>query len=254
MALAFYTHSLAFLNLLALNGFALTQRVQWQERRLALLVANGAIVVLFAPWLAILVQQAARVQRGFWGTTPSPLVLLTTPYLFLFANAAPAWAVPFTLFITFALLGVSGVAVWRALRANEVEKTALVFTLMVLGVPLITLYILSLVRPMFVERTLIAASFGLYLGLGWLATRVTLRVMNIALVGLLLATMVAVLPNYYFNPEAHKPPMREAAHAVAARFQAGDVVVCIHVIRPRWRLCTMRCTCQTNFSLAIPIT
>ncbi len=225
MTLAFYTHSLAFLNLLALDLFVLTQRALWRQRWRALVVAHLAIVMLFAPWLVILVQQAARVQGGFWGTTPSPLVLLMTPYLFLFANAAPAWAVPFTLFITLALLGVGGVAVRRALRAGGAEKAALVFALVVLGVPLLTLYVLSLVRPMFVERTLIAASLGLYLGLGWLATRATPRVVNVTLVGLLWVTMAAVLPNYYFNPEAHKPPMREAARAVAARFQAGDVVV-----------------------------
>jgi len=263
--LAFYSHSLAFLNLLALDVFGLTQRTQWRERWRALVVANLAIVILFAPWLVILVQQAARVQSGFWGTTPSPLVLLMTPYLFLFANAAPAWAVPFTLFITFALLALGGLALRRALRANDAERTALVFTLMLLDVPLLALYALSLVRPMFVERTLIAASFGLYLGLGWLATRIdqlgqratrvaatqtpsrpssagiaragalevvvaavsTARLpqpLNALLVGLLLVAMVAVLPNYYFNSDAHKPPMREAARAVAARFQAGDVV------------------------------
>jgi mannosyltransferase len=223
--LAFYSHSLAFLNLLALDVFGLTQRAQWRERWRALVIANLAIVILFAPWLVILVQQATRVQSGFWGTTPSPLVLLMTPYLLLFANAAPAWAVPFTLFITFALLVMGGLAVRRALRAGGAENTALVFALMVLGVPLLTLYVLSLVRPMFVERTLIAASFGLCLWLGWLATRATSRVVNVALVRLLLVAMVAVLPNYYFNPDAHKPPMREAARAVAARFQAGDAVV-----------------------------
>jgi uncharacterized membrane protein len=225
MTLAFYTHSLAFLNLLALDLFALTQRALWWQRWRALVVAHLAIVMLFAPWLVILVQQAARVQSGFWGTTPSPLVLVMTPYLLLFANAAPAWAVQFTLFITFTLFVVGGFTARRALRAGSAESHALVFALMALGVPLLTLYVLSLVRPMFVERTLIATSFGLYLGLGWLATRAQPRTVNAALVGLLLVAMAAVLPNYYFNPDAHKPPMREAARAVAAQFQVGDVVV-----------------------------
>jgi len=223
--LAFYSHSLAFLNLLALDVFGLTQRAQWRERWRALVFAHLAIAILFAPWLVVLFQQAIRVQAGFWGATPSPLVLLTTPYLFLFGNVTPLFIVPFALFITLALIGFGGLAIRRVLTAGQSESSGLVFALIVFGVPLLALYGISLFRPMYVERTLIVASLGLYLWLGWTIARATPRALFRVMGGMLCAMMVAVLPNYYFNPDVQKPPMREAARAVAARFQAGDVVV-----------------------------
>jgi uncharacterized membrane protein len=221
---AFYTHSLAFLSLVALDLFALTQRAAWRERWRALVLAHLTIGVLFAPWTIVLLQQTARVQAGFWGMMPSLLALLTTPYLFLFGNAAPAFVVPFALFITFGLLVFGGLAARRAIIARRAESAGLVFALVVLGVPLLTLYFVSLVRPIFVERTLIVASLGLYLLLGWVAACAVPRGLHLVLSGLLLVTMGAVLPNYYFNPDAQKPPMREAVRAVAAQFQPGDVV------------------------------
>lgn len=223
--LAFYSHSLAFLNLLALDVFGLTQRAQLREHWRALVFAHLAIAILFAPWLVVLFQQAMRVQAGFWGVTPSPLVLLTTPYLFLFGNVVPLFIVPFALFITLALLGFSGLAIRRALTAGQSARVGLVFALIVFSVPVLVLYSISLFRPMYVERTLIVASFGLYIWLAWTIVRATPRTLFRVMGGLLLAIMVAVLPNYYFNPDVQKPPMREAARTLVAQVQPGDVVV-----------------------------
>ncbi len=223
--LAFYSHSLAFLNLLALDVFGLMQRAQGRERWRALGLAHLAVAILFAPWLAVLVGQVARVQAGFWGTTPSPLLLLTTPYLFLFGNVTPLFIVPFALFVTLALLGLGGLAIRRAFTAAQSERAELKFALTVFSVPLLVLYGISLFRPMYVERTLIVASLGLYLWLGWVMTRAQPRALFRVTGGTLITLMVAVLPNYYFNPDVQKPPMREAARALVAQMQSGDVVV-----------------------------
>lgn len=157
--LAFYTHSLAFLNLLALDVFMLTQGVQLRARWRWLVVVHLIVGILFAPWLFVMMQQFARVQAGFWGTPPAPLVLVTMPYLFLFSNTAPIVLVPAGLFAALALIALGMLAMRRA-ASNDAQ--ALLFAACVAIIPLVTLFAISLARPLFVERTLIASSFGWY--------------------------------------------------------------------------------------------
>jgi len=253
--LAFYTHSLAFLNLLALDLFALMQRTTLRARWRALGVAHLGVAILFAPWVIVLLQQIARVQTGFWGVPPSPLVLVTTPYLMLFSNTAPILFVPLGLFAAlalgalatlaarrassseallfalcvavvplglFAALALGALATLAARRASSSE--ALLFALCVAVVPLVTLFMISLARPMFVERTLIASSFGWYVLIAWAVMNVPPRALNRGLGAVCLVVMLAALANYFFNPAMQKPPFRDAARALVAQFQAGDVV------------------------------
>jgi 4-amino-4-deoxy-L-arabinose transferase-like glycosyltransferase len=218
--LAFYTHSLAFLNVLALDVFVLTQRVTLLARWRALGVAHLIVGILFAPWIFVMTQQIARVQSGFWGTPPSPFVLVTTPYLMLFSNTAPVLLVPLGLFATLALLILAMVAARRATSSE-----ALLFAACVAIVPLVTLFAISLARPMFVERTLIVSSFGWYLLVAWAVVNAPPRVLNRALGALGLVVMLVSLVNYFFNPEMQKPPFRDVARALVAQFQIGDAVV-----------------------------
>jgi len=222
--LAFYTHSLAFLNLLALDVFALLFRQTRRERWHTLALAHVAIALLFAPWMVALAQQAARVQAGFWGIFPSLLALFSTLYLFLFSNVLPAFVVPFALFAALALIVFALLAAVRVVSAQRDDAPSMYFVLMILFVPLLGLFLLSFIRPIFVERTILPASFGLYLLLTWAVVNAPPRVLNRVLGVAVLLAMLAALPNYYFDPETQKPQMRQAARALAAQIQPGDVV------------------------------
>lgn len=220
--LAFYTHSLAFLNLLALDVFALTQRAQLRTRGRGLIIAHLIVGMLFAPWVFVMRQQVARVQSGFWGALPSPLVLVATPHLFLFSNTTPILLVPIGLFAALTILA------WVALAARRTESNdalALLFAACVALVPLVTLFAISLARPMFVERTLIVSSFGWYLVVAWGVLNAPPRILNRILGAVGLVVMLASLMNYFFNPEMHKPPFRDAARVLVAQFQEGEGVV-----------------------------
>jgi mannosyltransferase len=224
MTLAFYTHSLAFLNLIALDIFAVTQQDLLKKRWRPLAFSHIAILLLFVPWLGVLGQQVARVQSGFWGTLPSPLVLFSTPYLFLFGAALPLTLVPVALFVELALLAFALLAIVKNLLARAPSSLGIVFALCIFGAPIITLYLISFIRPIFVERTLIASSFGLYLLLAWAATTAPPRKLNLVLGLIVLVITFVALQNYFFNPDTQKPQMREAARALATQFQPGDVV------------------------------
>jgi uncharacterized membrane protein len=224
MALAFYTHNLAFLNLFALDVFALTQPNMLRKRWRGLLVAHIIIAVAFLPWLAILVQQVTRVQSSFWGMMPSPLSLLTVEYLFLFSNVLPIWSVPIALFVALAILVLAILAAIRRIRLDVADAPSLLFTLIIFLVPVLGLFALSLIRPIFVERTLLPASFGLYLLLAWTLACARPRALHLALGAMIIVGMLVALPNYYFNPDMQKPPMRQAAMTLVAQSQSKDGV------------------------------
>lgn len=220
--LAFYTHSLAFLNLLALDVLAGVQRAQLLRRWRGLIAAHVIVGMFFAPWLFVMMQQIARVQSGFWGMPPSPLVLVTVPYLMVFSNTAPLWLVPIGLF---AVLAIIALIVPALRRAQADAARGLLFAAGVAIVPLVTLFVISLARPMFVERTLIVSSFGWYLLIAWGVLYAPPRVLNRVLGAVGLVVLLIALANYWVNPEMRKPPFRDAARALVAQFQAGDVVV-----------------------------
>ena len=155
---------------------------------------------------------------------PSPVALLMTPYLFLFSTVAPVLLIPVALFAALALLVFAIVAACQTIVSRRADASSVSFAIVILIVPLVVLYLLSFVRPIFVERTLLPASFGLYLLLAWALVRVEPRMLNCALGVVVGLVIVVALPNYYFNPATHKPPMREAARALVAQFQPGDSI------------------------------
>jgi uncharacterized membrane protein len=225
MTLAFYTHSLAFLNLLALDVFALTQIRQLCQRWRALVLAHVVILVLYSPWLLVSIQQASRVQTGFWVGLPSPAAIITTTYLFLFSDALPSNALPLALFIALAVIALGVLASVRTIRIRGKDAASMIFAWCVFLVPLIALYLLSFLRSIYVERAILPASLGLYLVLAWMMARVQPRALNLGLGIALIALMLLALPIYYFDPASHKPPMRDAANALARQFQNGDAIV-----------------------------
>ena len=220
MTCAFYTHSLAFLNLLALDVFALTQRAQWRACWRGWLSAHLALALAFAPWLAFLFDQWTRVQTGFWVSAPSPSVLLATIFLFLFGTALPAFVLPFAFFGALVWLGLALIAAIRAER----HRIGLQFASIVLSAPLALLYAISFARSVYIERVIIPASFGLIVLLAWATVHAKPVILQRALAALVFCAMFAAWLNYSWDADQRKPPMRDAARALAARFQPGDAI------------------------------
>ncbi len=222
--LALYTHSLAGLILFALDVFVLFKRGELRERWQGLGLAHLFIAIAFLPWLGILLQQAVRVREGFWASTSTPLVLVTTPYLFLFGDAMPPILVPVTLFAGFALIAFSLAAALRTILDHRRKAANLQLVLTLFFVPLFTLYLLSLNRPTFLGRTLLPASFALFLLLAWSIMRGQPQILNRALGIVVLIGMVASLANFRSNPAVQKPPLRQTAQALLPQLEPGDIV------------------------------
>lgn len=223
-ALAFYTHSMAFLNLVPIDIFVLTQPHFLRQCWRGLVTAHLILFALFIPWLFVFFQQANRVQQGFWGVPPSPSVLLSTMYLFLFGSALPVFAVPLALYAALALLIFALIAWIRTIRLGQADADALSFAVCLFLIPPVSLYLLSLVRPIYVERAVLPSSLGLYLLFAWSFARAEPQILNKVLGIATILLMIFALVYYYFEPSEYKPQTRLAASVLAEQFQPTDVI------------------------------
>ncbi len=185
------------------------------------LLLHLTLALTLLPWLPAWLQQTARVQSGFWSAAPSPLALFTTPYLFLFSNTVPVPLVPIALFVGLALLAF---ALLASVRSSLISRSSLLFPSLTFLFPLSSLIFFSFFRPLFVERTLLPASFGLYLLLAWAIVHAPPRKLVLSFAAILVALQLISITNYQLQPAVQKPPFRSAARAVAAQFRAGDVI------------------------------
>ncbi len=220
LVLALYTHNLAFLYLLALDIFALIagNRRRWRP----LLLAHIAAFALLAPWVGIWIGQASRVTAGFWARPPTPLGLFLAVYLLIFGPSAPGWLAPTGLTAVLLLLAF---LILHLARLGRRIPPGLWLAVTLFLAPLFSLYGLAFIRPVFVERIFLPASFGLYALLGWGIIHAPPRWLNRFAGGVIFLAMLGALANYYHNPDVQKPPLREITTRVAAQVEPGDVVV-----------------------------
>ena len=161
--------------------------------------------------------------RSFWVAPASALQVPATFYVFLFGSSLPSILGPVGLFLSLLSLGIFGLRACRADSASE--RAALAVVILWLVTPLSVSYLVTLWRPIYLERTLIPSSFALYLFLGWGVARLRPRAVPIAL-GLLLAALCGIsLGRWYSDDTVGKPPLRLAASYVSDHARSGDAIV-----------------------------
>lgn len=223
-SLALYTHNLAILNLVAVDVFAALDSERRRIRLRGLFIANACIIVLFSPWLAVLPQQIVGVYGGYWEAPASLIGLVSTPVLFVFGNSLSLLAAPPALFSVTGLLAFGLMDAARGIVKDKRERLSLGLCLSVFFIPVTLLFAVSLMRPVWVPRTIIPASLGLYLLLGWGVAHARPRALNVVFGAAAIVSMVLGLMNYYSDPLVQKPAMREAAQALASVYRQGDAV------------------------------
>ena len=181
------------------------------------LIAHLAVSLLWSPWLPTFVAQSAGVLREFWLPEPTwgAVVYVLRVFVSDFLSLPPvaAYAV-LALYLALAALG----AVYLARR--RAGGRLLVILLIT---PIAGEWLVSLVRPIFYDRTLIWASIPLYLLLTAGIQR--LRRWPLALAAILLALTVNgfSLREYYVRFE--KEGWDEAAALVAERAVPDDLIL-----------------------------
>ncbi len=224
-AASIYTHYYALFLAAAEVVFVLFFYRRYKRRWRAWLIAQASILLLYLPWLLC----AWRILLAYHGNADSPTLVdmlrrcwqafslglsLPTREALIFS---PLWIVAL-------LIGVG--QSWRR------DGRALVFALLYLGLPVLSVYLSSLRRPVFNERYLIAATPPYYtlLGVGLTELRQQARgKWSWAFYGgLLLALLVTghSLYNHYFVPAYSKTAgWRALAGYLDAAEEPGDIVV-----------------------------
>jgi len=225
MTLAFYTHSLAILGLFAVDIFCLIDRKQLKKRYAGLLLSHAAIFVLFLPWLMRMLGQLRYLESEFEGASRSILTILTTPYLFLFSISLRTVVVPFALFASLALIAFSLLGAWHAFRSGIQASKALLFSICIFITPVVILYLLSLVWPIFVLRRLLPASIGMLILVSWTILSAKPKWLNYAVGSIVVVLMLVSLLFYYIDEESQKIPFSKIVQEISLIAEPGDIFV-----------------------------
>ncbi len=220
-ALTLYAHNLGAAALLALHLLVVTRR-RWWRRLPALLLADLAALALFSPWLlAVLPGQVSFVERSYWVTPPGPVELARAAMqpVLTFYEPAPTWVLALGLFVGLLLLAL------LALRAGRSRLRAGWF-LLLWATPILVLLLLSLWRPVYLERALLPSALFYLVAVGWLLVRGGLpRPLRWGLSALLAVTVAGSLLTHYTYARFPRPPFDEAAATLRERVGPGDAVV-----------------------------
>lgn len=187
------------------------------------LAAFAGSVALFLPWLPLFVSQ---VGNGALAAISQPLTIdnLTGIVSFMFVYQ-PTWQLNalvslLVLFVIVTLI-VVGVKAWQS--AGKKQKPYLVLFALYLLVPIATIALVSLVRPMYVERyishVIIAGSLLTGIGIALSLSNKPSKKYKVACVGLLCAMLIGVaqlaqVGNYNFQ-RVQIPAIKEVAATIS---------------------------------------
>jgi uncharacterized membrane protein len=184
-ALAMYTHALAavFLVPLALTPLWFRNFKCW--RKLAASIALA--LVLYLPWGLQLPGQFARVARTYWIEPPTIATLLQTVMAFISGLPLERFALYAGLFLSLGILTFLGLQLWRIQSAGGQQRRELVWVALLLVVlPIALLFLLSIVKPVYIVRALLPAGVFFLVLLAVLLTHdLTPRSLRIVLGGML---------------------------------------------------------------------
>jgi 4-amino-4-deoxy-L-arabinose transferase-like glycosyltransferase len=233
-AMTLYAHNLGFAFIAALDVWVLWNWLRPAGRRwhrfLPLLLSHLLMLALFAPWLAIVPSQFGKIQQAYWVEKPGITTLVQTILIFHFAydnEALPNWLLPPALLFSFLIPAFACLGLVRGQgprRRRHSEKYGLLLILAV--VPVLLLFAVSLIRPVYIVRAVLPSALAYYVLLAGLffASNMPKPVRW----GLLLPSLVLVatsLLNHYTYANFPRPPFDEVAAYLREHYQPGDAIV-----------------------------
>jgi mannosyltransferase len=182
-------------------------------------VMQLACLVLFLPWVQVLLGQVTRVQKGFWIGVPDLSTLLET---------GAAYAGPLLVFlISVPLLAIALIIGKRQDAEFEVKSTIVssrYFLLLWLLVPVLLPFVISLLsQPIYHYRYTIVASPAWYILVALGLSSIPLRWLRLSVLLLLVGLLVYRVPGYYQSKR--KPNWRDIVAHVEQAAEVDDLVL-----------------------------
>lgn len=226
MAAGLYTHYFA---ILALAAHWLYLLILWQRKkpisqqyatRANWLLANCVIVFLFLPWIPNLIAQLTRGQGIAW---IPPVNLYTLPSaVWQFSTFTSGRSVPWPLYILLPLiiLIVSVLFIQRDRSKYKFDSLIVIYTFL----PILATFVVSIAKPVFIERYLVFAAIGIPLILGIVLDRFERRYRTLAVVAVVVVIGVELigLSNVYGQAN-HQ--MNVVADYLNQNYKSGDVII-----------------------------
>ena len=184
-------------------------------------LAIGGAAVLFLPWLPTFVSQ---LTNGALAPISQPLTMdnLTGIISFMFTYQA-SWQLTglLSLIILFVIIVVTYLSVRAFSMVSAKQKNYLVLLALYGLVPIAIVALISLVRPMYVERYLAHVLIGVYLYIGavvWLGTQKASKCLQAAGAGVFVVLLIGIMQlvqvgNYNFQ-RLQTPAVKEVARTV----------------------------------------
>ena len=221
-ALNMYAHNLAFLTLVVPNLVAIINNDLRLLKRLIL--AQTAILVLFAPWLLLLPQQLAKIQRAFWTPRPGLVEVIQTLMAFTFNQPLPSWLFPLALYAGVAIFSLIAYETARELKGKS-PPSILFILLLILIPPAIMFCVSYLMRPIYVPRGVIVSSVACYILAAKVLAKIRRPVLVVGVMTPVVALTVVALSYYYYYDEFPRSPFKETMAYLRQEKLEGDAVV-----------------------------
>jgi hypothetical protein len=223
------SHNTAVLFPLATNifvlGLMLFQRVNRSESQTAFqapsfwnwVKAQIGIFLLWSPWLLVFVKQVSAVYQEFWLPKPDWDTIVQVLESFVNASMPFRGSQVMVMWILYALL------LWLGLVHYRKGISRFLFLATLFAVPFLGELIVSIRRPIFLDRTLIWTTIPLFLMLAAGIAQLRFRFLTIVVVGILATNNLFSAADYYRF--AQKEDWSTAAGYVANFAQKDDLVL-----------------------------
>ena len=181
------------------------------------LLAQAGMFLLWSPWLPAFVVQSMGVYREFWLPAPTWETVVGVVGTFL-SDLLP---LPLPGLVTMGVL-FTGLALLGLFHFRH-RPARIALLLVTFATPLVGEWLVSLRRPIFYDRTLIWASFPIYLLLAAGMRQLRHRPFTLAAALIVLAVNTLSLHEYYVHFE--KEQWDDAAAFVAERVEPDDLIL-----------------------------
>lgn len=226
--LAMYTQQLAAFYLLALGLVPIITR---RGRKFIYVFVGAALAfVIYLPWLINLPGQLNKIQAQYWVVKPGIADFLRTNFVFLVVNIEipPSLFIPAVMgaiFVTL-FLGIQIVLYLRRPRPRQLDRQPLLFIVWLTAVPVLAMWLVSQIQPVYIERALLPSALTLYLILAWFFTRSGVPRPILGVIGIIVFALAGI-GLYYQYTWAIFPnsPFRQAGIYIRDHWQPGDVVI-----------------------------
>jgi 4-amino-4-deoxy-L-arabinose transferase-like glycosyltransferase len=220
--LLLYTHFLGWFILLAQNVYYLIRFPLNVNQFKYAIIINVIILLLYLPWLNVMVSRLSSIQEEFWVLLPSWLAI---PQTFLIYSGTYTFF-GICLLILFSLLCLNSLISYnkRRFRINWNTNDNRYLLVVWLWIPILIPFILSFVlTPIYITRITVGASLALYLLIAFGINKISKKVLRI---GLLIVILIFSLANLgiYYN-ETNKERWDEMTEYIELNALPGDLLI-----------------------------